>query len=130
MIKSNFIPAKDALILWKPRKHQEDFNLKVILHKTYLDNESKWSEYPKSSGCAFVEWKGWNEAQMMGECMRILFSERVTNKEKIKEAFYQFGKIKELVNIRSLYHSLYFFNDMPRESLEMSIFGWDFCERD
>lgn len=64
---------------------------------------------------------------MFAECMKILFMEGVSNKEKVKKAIFEFGKIKELESMRMMYHALYLVQQMPYEGLIESVYAWDFC---
>ncbi len=129
------IPAKNAMIVWKPRKKQEDFDLKVYYkdmtldHKEFcmiMESDPHW-RYPCSGGVALTIWPKLTEVQMFSECMKILLREGVTNKKKIKTAIFEFGKILELQEMRILYHGLYYENEMPFEGLEKSFYAWDFC---
>jgi len=129
------IPARNAMIVWKPRKKQEDFDLKVYYKDIHLDHKEFCKQmesdphwrYPCSSGSALVVWPQLSEVQMFRECMKILFKEGVTNKEKVKGAIFEFGKILELREMRILYHGLYYEDQMPFEGLEKSFYAWDFC---
>jgi len=130
------IPAKNAMIVWKPRKKQEDFDLKVYYQDLSVDNKEfaklvqsdpHW-HYPASSGIALTIWPKLTELQMFSECMQILFREGVSNKDKIKKAIFEFGKILELREMRVMYHNLYYGEAMPFEGLEKSFYAWDFCD--
>lgn len=124
------IPAKDAMIVWKAKKHQEDFDLKVYCRK-YDGTVSQYDDsrlWPCSSGCAHIHWKNMTTTQQFAECMKILFSEGVSNKAKLKSAIFEFGKIKELEEMRMMYHALYYENQIPYEGLLPSFYGWDFCD--
>lgn len=123
----NFIPAKYARIVWQPRKHQENFEIKVYF-KDPSTSEDAYSHWPFSSGNVYPFWSKLNAGQLFAECMKILFWERVSNKEKVKKALYEFGKIKELVDMRAMYHALYYHDVMPPEGLEKSFYAFDFCD--
>lgn len=127
---TRLIPAKNALILWKKKKHQGDFDLKVVYTDKNANEKPEYRDFPYSSGRVHAKWKEMPKTQMIAECMRILFSEGVSNKEKIKKALFEFGKIEELEEIRMMYHAIYLSETMPYQGLLASVYGWDFCEND
>ena len=126
----HLIPAKDAMIIWKPKKHQEDFDLKVYYRngpcvpEHYQDSRI----WPCSSGCAYTYWAKMTPSQMFAACIKIILSEGVSNKSKVKLSLFEFGKIQELEEMRMMYHALYYETQIPYEGLLPSFYGWDFCD--
>lgn len=122
------IPAKNALILWKPRRKQEDFVIRVLYKTPEMRRPTIYDDWPCSSGCAFIHWAEMDESLMFAACMKILFQEGISNRDKVKMALFEFGKIEELESVRKLYHALYHSEEMTFEGLLASFYGWDFCD--
>ena len=103
------IPANKASIHWDICEDNRNriSELTVCEWSNDINDHGKrefYKRYLLSGGCFYSDWIDKSEAYYLSKCWRIMISYYDNTEEIIKNCLFEFGKIKELENLRKIYY--------------------------